>query len=173
MMVKNILKVIESNLSLFIRKIVGCRVSWKLVSLVSMKATIMTSGKNSKIILGKKCAIRSNTEVAATNATIILGDKVFVNKNCMIVSHEQITIGDNTSIGPNVCIYDHDHDGKGGYLTSPVFIGKNVWIGAGCVILKGVSIGDNAVIGAGTIITKNVNENLVVFQKSDRHEKMR
>ena len=37
-----------------------------------------------------------------------------------------------------------------------VHIGKNVWIGAGCVILPGVTIGDNTVIGAGSIVTKDI-----------------
>ena len=42
-----------------------------------------------------------------------------------------------------------------------VHIGKNVWIGAGAVILPGVSIGDNSVIGAGSIVTKDIPSNVV------------
>jgi len=85
----------------------------------------------------------------------------------MIVAHERIEIGDGTTIGPNVCIYDHDHDGDGGYKTKSVIIGKNVWIGAGCILLKGISIGDNAVIGAGTVLTHSVKCNETVYQKRE------
>ena len=38
---------------------------------------------------------------------------------------------------------------------------KNVWIGAGSVLLPGVSIGDNSVIGAGSIVTKDIPANVV------------
>lgn len=38
-----------------------------------------------------------------------IGDTVFMNRNAIIVCRENITIGNNTSIGPNVCIYDHNH----------------------------------------------------------------
>jgi galactoside O-acetyltransferase len=43
----------------------------------------------------------------------------------------------------------------------PVHIGKNVWIGAGAIILPGVTIGDNSVIGAGSVVTKDIPANVV------------
>lgn len=75
-------------------------------------------------------------------------------------------------LGPNVLIYDHDHDYKaeGGvfslkYKTSPVTIGNNVWIGANCVILRGTSIGDNCVIGGGCVLKGEYPSNSVIVQK--------
>ncbi|WP_222704375.1 DapH/DapD/GlmU-related protein [Flaviflexus massiliensis] len=44
----------------------------------------------------------------------------------------------------------------------PVFISKQVWIGAGAIILPGVTVGDGAVIGAGSIGTKDVAARAVV-----------
>ena len=44
-----------------------------------------------------------------------------------------------------------------------VHIGKNVWIGAGVIILPGVTIGDNAVIGAGAVVTRDIPANVVAF----------
>ena len=44
-----------------------------------------------------------------------------------------------------------------------VHIGRNVWIGGGCVLLPGVSIGDNTVIGAGSIVTKDIPANVVAY----------
>ncbi len=35
-------------------------------------------------------------------------------------------------------------------------IGRNVWIGAGALILPGVTVGDDAIIGAGSVVTRDV-----------------
>ena len=43
-----------------------------------------------------------------------------------------------------------------------IHIGKNVWIGAGAIVLPGVTVGDNAVIAAGAVVTRDVPENTVV-----------
>ncbi len=58
---------------------------------------------------------------------------------------------------------DHDHDTvNGGFVSAPIKIGDNVWIGANSVILKGVTIGNNAIIAAGSIVTKDVPANAIV-----------
>lgn len=164
-LIKKLLSVAACDIGMVCRKLVGVKLRFSPVSLVSPKASLRTEGKNSKIQIGNKCGIRPNSELSATNAVISLGDNCFINRNCMIVAHESISIGDGTTVGPGTYIYDHDHDGNGGYTTAPVTIGKNVWIGAGCIILKGVSLGDGSVIGAGSVITKRVPPNAVVIQK--------
>lgn len=42
------------------------------------------------------------------------------------------------------------------YITAPVKIGKNVWLGEGCIVMPGVTIGDGAVIGAHSIVNKSI-----------------
>lgn len=42
------------------------------------------------------------------------------------------------------------------------FIGNNVELHAGCMVIGGVTIGDNAIIGAGAVVIKDVPENTVV-----------
>lgn len=99
---------------------------------------------------------------------------VFLNRNCIIVSMGKIEIGTGTTVGPNTCIYDHDHGKNGNYVVSEVVIGKNVWIGANVVVLKGVHIGDGAVIGAGSVVTKDVAKGSVVVgnpaREVEKHE---
>ncbi len=113
---------------------------------------------------GSYIAVRST-------GSLIVGRNVFMNRNCMLVCREKIQTDDNVTIGPNCCIYDHDHDLNlrltGKYTTSPVAIGENTWIGAGCIILKGVTIGRNCVIAAGGVITKDVPDNTIAYQKRD------
>lgn len=92
---------------------------------------------------------------------------MYINRNVCIVAKETIRIGNHVSIGPNVCIYDHDHSRKSetGFITAPIVIGNNVWIGSNCTILKGVTIGDNSIIAAGSEITHDVPSNSVIYQK--------
>ena len=98
-----------------------------------------------------------------------IGTQFGINSYSRIVAHEEISIGDNVTIGQFVSILDHDHkyDFAGenlhldGYTTAPISIGNNVWIADKCTILKGVTIGNNVVIGANTLVNKDVPDNVV------------
>ena len=128
-----------------------------------------------KITLGK-VLLNNNVFLCASDCgNIVIEDGVSINRNTVIVSKGSVFIGSGTSIGPNVCIYDHDHlvtkDGflKNGFNTGSVTIGKNVWIAAGVIILKGSVIGDNCVIGAGTLIKGTVANNSMVYSQRTLH----
>lgn len=96
-----------------------------------------------------------------------LGKNVYANFNLTLVDDCDIYIGDSVMVGPNVTIATAGHPvepelrRKLGQYNIPVFIGENVWIGAGAVILPGVRIGENSVIGAGSIVTKDIPANVV------------
>lgn len=163
--IRNGFAVLGSNIKIAWCRFKGTKIYVKsAVSLISPKATIRTSGKNAHVTIGYKTEIRPNTEISASG-DIHIGNKCFVNRNCMIISHEKIEIEDNVTIGPGTYIYDHDHDGKGGYTTAPIIIKERVWIGAGCIILKGVIIGQGAVIAAGSVIVKDVPPNTTLLQR--------
>jgi maltose O-acetyltransferase len=100
---------------------------------------------------------------------IRLGERVFLNFNCVILDVVEVAIGDRTQIGPGVQILTADHPrdpatrASGLELGRPVRIGRNVWIGAGAIILPGVSIGDDALIGAGSVVTRDMPAGAVAF----------
>ena len=131
-----------------------------------------------RIVLKKHIHASRNVVFEAEGGELQIGEGCFFNNGCMAVSHESITIGDYTSFGPNVFIYDHDHVTGAGeklhgnhYKTAPVTIGSNVWVGANCVILRGTVIEDDCVIGAGSIIKGKYKKGSVVIQK--RNEEIR
>ena len=97
---------------------------------------------------------------------IRVGKRVFINFGCTLMDRGGITIGDDAFLAPHVQLITENHgispDRRRFLASKPIVIGKNVWIGAGAIILPGVTVGDNAVIGAGSVVTKNVEANTVV-----------
>ncbi|MBM6826239.1 sugar O-acetyltransferase [Mordavella massiliensis] len=96
-----------------------------------------------------------------------MGKNVYANFNLTLVDDGEIYIGDYTMIGPNVTIATAEHPvlpelrQEAYQFNIPVHIGKNVWIGAGVIILPGVTVGDNTVIGAGSVVTKDIPSDVV------------
>ena len=174
--IKYILKFSGSNIKLLIIKFFGrVNIKFKFYNMISRNVSLKTKGTG-KISFENMINIRQNVEISATEGEIKLEKNIFINRNTMIVAHNFITIGEGTTIGPNVLIYDHDHtfgkrkiENNEQFISSPIIIGKNVWIGAGAIILKGVKIGDNVVIAAGSIVTKDIEKNHIFIQP--RNEK--
>nr|UWI50410.1 sugar O-acetyltransferase [Clostridioides difficile] len=109
---------------------------------------------------------------------IYFGNNCEVNMNCTFLDDNEIIIGDNALIAPNVQIYTafHPTNAKDRFeektddgfsfcktITSPVKIGNDVWIGGGSIILPGVTIGDNVTIGAGSVVTKSILSNTIAY----------
>ena len=94
------------------------------------------------LYLSENCLVQVNP-----GARAVLGEGVFMNANARIVVAESVRVGDHVMIGPNACVYDHDHvfgeNGVSGDLvTSPVVIGEHCWIGANSLVTRGAQIAD-------------------------------
>jgi len=117
--------------------------------------------------VGKHCVVRPPFHLDY-GYNITLGDGVFMNFNCVILDVVQVEIGDGTQIGPGVQILTAAHPrepalrAQGLEFGRPIKIGKNVWIGAGALIMPGVTIGDDALIGAGSVVTRDVAPGVTV-----------
>lgn len=100
-----------------------------------------------------------------------LGDNIQINDYVHLSAIESVEIGDNCLFASHVYISDNSHGRyEGGendsspdvapdhreYITSPVKIGKNCWLGEGVIVMPGVTIGDGCVIGAHSVVTKNI-----------------
>lgn len=120
------------------------------------------------INIGDNCIFEKNTYISAVaGGDIVIHNNVYFNRNCTIVSRENVEIGENTIFGPGVYIYDHNHKFcrekiKNEFSKSEISIGSNCWIATGCIILKGTRIGNNCVIGAGVVISESIPDFSIV-----------
>ena len=141
----------------------------------------ITFDRGGKLHIGKGFKMRDSAMLRVRKgAACRMGRNVSIGSFNVINCQESISLGDDVVLSPNVQIYDHDHDYacEGGiaamkFLTAPVEIGSNVWIGANCVILRGTKIGNNCVIGANTVVKGEIPANSVVYQQRDTRIKIR
>lgn len=99
---------------------------------------------------------------------IIIGDNVDIGKDTIIFSHEKVVIGNNTSIAAQCYIIDSNHGIERRELirkqplnSKEINIGEDVWIAAGCKIIKGAEIKNGAIIGAMSLVNSLIDENIV------------
>ena len=103
----------------------------------------------------KKCGVKATGHFH-------VGADVYFDAQCA----EYLTIEDDVWISARSIILLHKRDisnyGVGDTYTDqptgplPVYIGRRVAIGMGCIIMPGVTIGEGAVIGAGSVVTKDI-----------------
>ena len=138
-------------------------------------ATMINIHRGGKMELGNRLRVHSGSRLSVTNGAFLsIGDNTAINYNCIFVARKSIYIGKDCTFGPNVVIYDHDHDFRHSktmngtvFIEEEIRIGDNVWIGANCIILKGSIIGDNSVIAAGTVVRGEIPSNSVAYNKKE------
>ena len=103
----------------------------------------------------------------APGRNLVIKDNVDLAKDVLITTTGGVEIGERTLIGYRTQILSSNHTIPpigdpfpiSGDKHANIIIGKDVWIGANCIITSGVSIGDGAVIAGGSVVTKNVVQN--------------
>ena len=119
----------------------------------------------------KKLTVNENVNLRIrNNSRLEIESDVYFNNGCILTCRDFIKIGSKCSFGPNVMIFDHDHDinaddYRNKYISKEIIIGNNVWIGANSIILKGTTIGDNSVIAAGSIVKGNIPQNVIYYNQ--------
>ena len=106
----------------------------------------------------------------APGRNLVIHDHVDLAKDVLITTSGGVTIGKRTLIGYRTQIISADHTippiGEkfpiSGDNCKPINIGKDVWIGANCLITAGVNIGEGAVIAGGSVVVKDVMPNSIV-----------
>ena len=106
----------------------------------------------------------NNHGVAGRPSKIVVERYNHIGRDVIIDSCFGVNIGEHVMIAARCQIIDFDHGhatrsipmGQQAAVGGIVHIHRDVWIGAGTLILKNVNIGEGAVVGAGSVVTKNV-----------------
>jgi len=88
-----------------------------------------------------------------------IGKNVWISQYVYVdeIHPDNITIGDNCTIGLRTSIISHFYWGPPKSKSNGnVVIEKDVFVGPHCVILPNVRIGEGSVIKAGTVVSRNV-----------------
>lgn len=117
--------------------------------------------------IGENCYIEPPLHANWAGKHVHFGNNIYANFGLTLVDDTHIYVGDCCMFGPNVVIATAGHPilpelrEQAYQYNAPVHIGRNVWIGAGALIMPGITIGDNSVIGAGSVVTKDVPANVI------------
>jgi acetyltransferase-like isoleucine patch superfamily enzyme len=125
---------------------------------------------------------RYNILETGYGGTLVIEDHASIHPKCQVNAYvSQIHIGSGTMLAPCCALYSYDHDlgadrpirerpakSRGG-----IHIGREAWLGYGCIVTDGVTIGDGAVIGAGSVVTRDVPDYAVAVGNPARVVKHR
>ena len=150
--------------------LIGRHVQWNIAS-------------EAQVHIGQDVEIMPYCHVLCTGR-LEIGNRVLVGRMSMISALQEVRIGSRCLVGPMCYITDNQHryEDAGrpiadqGWVTKPVVIGDDVWLGAKVTVLAGVTIGDGAVIGANAVVSSDIPPNSVavgVPARVIRHRKVR
>ncbi|MEE1896846.1 acyltransferase [Flavobacterium rakeshii] len=108
-------------------------------------------GKNVKIY-GKIKVVNPKKLIVGCNVTFNEGvylnckEEVFIDDNCRLSAYSMLISTQLENLG---------HSGKRGHISSPIFLGKNVWICAGAIIGMGVELNDGITVASNSFVNKS------------------
>jgi len=121
-----------------------------------------------RVRIGAHARIRQ-TVVIRGGGEVEIGEHTLLN-GCWIGARRRVSIGPWCLVS-DCGITDSDfhnlpprqrHEPAGAKALAPVTIGRNVWVGASALVLKGSVIGDDSVVGAGAVVRGTVDAGVVV-----------
>lgn len=113
-----------------------------------------------KIEIGDGVVLETDCYLNAHGGRITIGAHAFIGVRAVIQGKGNVSIGPDAMLGPHVQVYSSDHGTAIGdtpfraqpELGTPVSIGRNVWIGANCILLRGTDLAPGTIVAAGSVV---------------------
>jgi carbonic anhydrase/acetyltransferase-like protein (isoleucine patch superfamily) len=164
----------SSKLALITRRFLVPRAFVTAYALVHWRASISTRAEvelTPHLFLGRGTTVSSFTKMKATDGPLVTGQRCGFGTGCFISSGAGgIKMGDHVIVGPNVSMIASNYRyvqldvplEDQGHTSLGIVIGRNVWIGANCVIVDGAQIGDNSIVVAGSLVNRRFPANCII-----------
>ena len=125
---------------------------------------VFARGRRGSIQLGPRAMISHGVVIESWGGDVRIGHNVFLGPHAVIYGHGGVEIGDECLIAMHCTIVSSNHTVPDFGRTiqyepdelRPTRLGRDVWLGAGAIVLGGVAIGDGCVVGAGAVVTKDL-----------------
>ena len=116
---------------------------------------------NKGIRVGKGVFLGRATILSCKDGDIDLGDHVNIGFNSEIFSGSSVVVGPHGLFAAYTYLVGGGHEFERAgtpVIDQPrsskgIHLGRNVWLGAGALVMDGVHIGDDVVVGAGAVVT--------------------
>lgn len=136
------------------------------------------SNNSNMIQIGKDCILSGNIVMHSKDATVEIGDRVFIGPNTTLFCYKSIVIEADVMISWGCTIIDTNahslkskdrlndvldwkkgeiHKNWAAVISKPILIKKSSWIGFNSIITKGVTVEEGTVLAAGSVLTKSTN----------------
>jgi acetyltransferase-like isoleucine patch superfamily enzyme len=133
---------------------------------VRVHGPVRILGDPRRVVVGDGCSLHGGVRLwthdyGPGHGRIVLGARVTLLTGVCINSFVGVFVGDDAAFGDGCYVQDNDHGTAPGVPVMrqpshglPIVVGRDVWLGARCIVLKGVTIGDGTVVGAGSVVVK-------------------
>lgn len=153
----------------------GCRIS--IGSIVVAESIEIHSGAiieplvfiycPKSFVMGERCRIAGFVRIIGYGE-VELKPQSFIALSCLIDCTTRFELGDRSAIGPRGTYYTHGATGlifnkRYPHRNGPIKIGKDCWLGMGCIVYPNVTIGEGVVALPGMVISSNIDPNKALF----------
>lgn len=138
------------------------KLRFKSVGMVSYIGKPVFMSGTKRVTIGNRVRIYPGIRMETIQGgEIVIRDNVSIGQNFHVIAEkEELVIGENTTISANVYLSntEHEYTKLGVHVLDQdrtvrhTFVGRNCFLGFGCVILPGTILGNQCIVGANAVV---------------------